>query len=135
MFITDQTFRRNATALCLDPHFAEACLRGSCYLAATTGFSYGTPLPRPYGFFLERSRYGGAPTIVAKEWLSGHWQPTGGAWFLSTLLRSENREDRIFLDYGQDWEVRGGLLDAMFLAKLICKGGNVEINWEAYSDS
>ena len=64
----------------------------------------------------------GNPDLIAIEQKydgNSGWGPTGGSWYVETLMgrcEHSNRDepiDSICIDGGQNWEIRSGMLDAL----------------------
>ena len=80
----------------------------------------GRALPYPYRAVLHDSPFGGKPAIkVEQQFEDGSWHPTGGSWYLSTLM--ERPSDAISIDFGQGWSIDSGMFDAIMLAAAIIK--------------
>jgi len=76
-------------------------------------FLRGEELPKRYRavLLLEHS-WGSDPIINIEQPIDvNDWHSTGGFWYVKTLL--ENPRDQIWIDGGQDWGVKSGLLDAL----------------------
>lgn len=56
--------------------------------------------------------------VVVEQKVEDRWYPTGGRWYLSSLL-SGGISDAIYIDYGQDWMIDTGMREAIFTAAKI----------------
>lgn len=86
----------------------------------------GKPLDKTYRAVLETGKLGAIIRIEqpikveqgAKT--SEEWHPTGGSWYLSTLLDG-GIEDGLWIDYGQRWGVYGMEAVLIEAAKFLAK--------------
>lgn len=53
------------------------------------------------------------PVLRVEQRIGGHWHPTGGSWYLSTLWGEGNPNDSIYIDFGQKWLVSSGMRAAI----------------------
>ena len=82
-------------------------------LGNVTGWLKENKLDKPYRAILtkdidEHSDYNGKYVIKIEEYFEkdDQWIGTGGSWFASTLIEG-GTNDKLFIDYGQDWYVTG----------------------------
>jgi hypothetical protein len=61
--------------------------------------------------------------INVQQPIKGEWH-TVGSWYLSTLLKRPH--DSISIDYGQDWNVTGGMLAIIAEAAIYCADNHCE---------
>ena len=81
--------------------------------------SKGKPIDTPYQAVLVQNDSDGQHYIVQiKQYLRGEWHMIG-TWRLSTLLFSfpanlgNKPNDGLSLDFGQQWQIDAGMLDAL----------------------
>ena len=78
-----------------------------------TASSKGRELPKKYRavlYFID-----GEPTIKVEQPIGGDWYPTGGYWYVEDLMKDPS--DDISIDWGQQWTVESGMLEALAEAK------------------
>ena len=79
------------------------------------GWSKGKLLDTAYRVILSKNEEGKFIVTVKSRiedeecQLRGQWVGTGGQWYLGTILENgvEGYNDKIYIDYGQDWYVTG----------------------------
>ena len=69
-------------------------------------FIKNKPCNNRYRVYVTRDEGGKILVGIEQLFTSGNWSGTGGRWFLSTLLEG-GVNDKLYMDYGQDWYVTG----------------------------
>lgn len=57
--------------------------------------------------------------IVVEQPINGRWVPSGGSWYISSLLEG-GVCDSISIDWGQDWRVTHGMIALVNEALAYC---------------
>jgi hypothetical protein len=70
--------------------------------------SRGVALPNDYRAVLVDGDNPSEASIRIEQPIDGSWHPTGGCWYLKTLIAGGSM-DSISIDYGQQWSVTSGL--------------------------
>jgi hypothetical protein len=73
--------------------------------------SKGKACDRPYRAVLVQDELG--VVFRVEQPIKGEWFPSGGGWYLSTLLERDTDYDGISIDFGQRWQIDSGLNDAI----------------------
>jgi hypothetical protein len=86
--------------------------------AMADGYSKGESLGK-YQAYVSQGDLGAI--VGLSQSINGEWHPTGGQWYLKTLLDGGGISDDISIDYGQQWSA-GGMRDVIFEAAIFCAG-------------
>jgi hypothetical protein len=88
-------------------------------LAATAeGFSKGVSVGE-YQAYISQGELGAI--VGLSQSINGEWHPTGGQWYLKTLLEGGAISDDVSIDYGQQWSATG-MRNVIFEAAIFCAG-------------
>lgn len=67
---------------------------------------------KTYRAYIKRGKMGAV--LVVQQPMLGGWHPTGGSWYVKTLLN--DLSDSIYIDFGQGWKIDSGMCDAVIEA-------------------
>ena len=58
--------------------------------------------------------FGREPVVKVEQPIGGKWGPTGGSWYLDTLLEETYaNSDSLSIDHGQAWLIVSGMREAL----------------------